>query len=69
MSVHAIVRAISHQTMRIRGNIKKKAINFFVSIKSKKKAIIILIDSISTHNFLDITVAKHIGCIIKQDKP
>ena len=45
MSVHAIAGATSHQTMRIRGNIKKKAI-------------VILIDYGSTHNFLDVTVAK-----------
>ena len=56
MSVHAIAGATPHQTMRIRGNIKKKAI-------------IILIDLGSTHNFLDVTVAKHTGCIIQQDKP
>ena len=56
MSVHAIVGATRHQTLRIRGNIKKKAI-------------IILIDLGSTHNFLDVMVAKRIGCIIQQDKP
>ena len=50
VSIHAIAEATPHQTMRIKGNIKKKAI-------------IILIDSRSTHNFLDVTVAKRTGCI------
>ena len=56
VSVHAIVGATSHQTMQIRGNIKKK-VN------------IILIDFRSTHNFLDVTVVKHTGCVIQQNKP
>lgn len=40
---------------RIRGNIKKKGI-------------IILIDFGSTHNFIDVSVAKHTGCEVQQDK-
>ena len=39
--------------MQIKGNIKN----------------IILIDSRSARNFLDVTVAKCTGCIIQQDKP
>lgn len=42
--------------MRIRGNIKKKAIT-------------ILIDSGSTHNFLDPVVAKRTGCTIQSTSP
>ena len=56
MSVHAIVEATSHQTMRIMGDIKKKTI-------------IILIDLGSTHNFLDVTMDERTGCIIQQDNP
>ena len=56
VSVHAIVGATSHQTMRIRDNIKKKVI-------------IILIDSRSTHNFLDVIVVKRTGCVVQQNKP
>ena len=42
--------------MRIKGNIKKKRI-------------IILIDSGSTYNFLDVLVAKRTVCEVQQDKP
>ena len=56
MLVHAIAEATSHQTMRTMGNIKKNTI-------------IILIDIGTTHNFLDVTMAKHTGCITQQDKP
>ncbi|KAH9699108.1 hypothetical protein KPL71_024219 [Citrus sinensis] len=56
VSLHAMSGAVSHQTMRIKGNIKKKGI-------------IILIDSGSTHNFLDVSVAKWTGCEVQQDKP
>ncbi|XP_052292019.1 uncharacterized protein LOC127900817 [Citrus sinensis] len=56
VSLHAMSGAVSHQTMRIKGNIKKKGI-------------IILIDSSSTHNFLDVSVAKRTGCEVQQDKP
>ena len=54
--VHAISGATPHQTMQIRGNIKKNDI-------------IILIDSKNTHNFIDVTMAKRTGFIIHQDKP
>ncbi|KAH9733790.1 hypothetical protein KPL71_017135 [Citrus sinensis] len=46
----------THQTMRIGGSIKKKAIT-------------ILIDSGSTHNFLDPTVAKRAGYKIQRVSP
>lgn len=54
--VHALFGSVSHQTMRIRGNIKKKAIT-------------ILLDSGSTHNFLDPVVAKRTGCTIQSTSP
>ena len=56
MLVHAILGATSHQTMLIRGNIKKKVI-------------IILIDSRCTHNFLDVIVVKSMACVVQQNKP
>lgn len=56
VSVHALSGSVSHQTMRIRGNIKNKAIT-------------ILIDSGSTHNFLDPVVAKRTGCTIQSTSP
>ena len=55
VSIHVIAKATSHQTMRIRSN-------------NKKKDILIMIDLGSTHNFLDVTMAKRSGYIIQQDK-
>ena len=56
VSLNAISGSTSHQTMRIRGNIKRKALT-------------ILIDSGSTHNFLDPIVAKRTGCLIQTTNP
>ncbi|XP_029130601.1 uncharacterized protein LOC114916981 [Cajanus cajan] len=49
--VHAITGIANFQTMRVTGYHKKKPLH-------------VLIDSGSTHNFLDIEVAKRLGCRI-----
>lgn len=54
--VHALTGNIIHHTIRIRG-------------MTKKKAITNLIDSGSTHNFLDSKVAKQVGCLILHTSP
>nr|KYP65271.1 hypothetical protein KK1_011503 [Cajanus cajan] len=51
ISVHALTRIANFQTMRVTGYHKKKHLH-------------VLIDSGSTHNFLDIEVAKRLGCRI-----
>ena len=56
VSINAIFGLASHQTMRIHGNIKKKVV-------------IILIDLRSTHNFLDLVVAKRTRCLIQITNP
>lgn len=54
ISSYALARATtSHQTMNVQGN-------------KKKKGIIILIDSGSTHNFLDLLVATRTGHLIHE---
>lgn len=56
VSLLAVSRSSTNQTMRICDSIKKKAIT-------------ILIDSRSTHNFLDPTVAKRTSCTIQCVSP
>ncbi|XP_077246164.1 uncharacterized protein LOC143886068 [Tasmannia lanceolata] len=56
ISVHALSGSTSHQTMRIRGYIKRQPI-------------IILIDSGSTHNFLDPGMAKRPTCEVQKSQP
>ena len=56
VSINAIFGSSSHQTIRIRGNIKKKVVT-------------IQIDSGSTHNFLDPVVAERIRCSIQTTNP
>ncbi|KAF8413570.1 hypothetical protein HHK36_001561 [Tetracentron sinense] len=56
ISVHALAGSVSYQTMRVRGKIKQRVVT-------------ILIDSGSTHNFLDPSVAKQTGCSIQQTNP
>lgn len=56
VSVHSIIGSSAHHTMRIKGYIKKTRI-------------IILINSGSTHNFLDPKLAKQSGCDIHETLP
>ena len=56
VSINAIFGSSFHQTIRIRGNIKKKVVT-------------IQIDSGSTHNFLDPVVAEIIRCSIQTTNP
>jgi hypothetical protein len=51
ISCHALVRISTPQTLNIEGNIKKKKV-------------IILIDSGSTHNFIHYKLAKSLNCFI-----
>ncbi|VFQ74021.1 unnamed protein product [Cuscuta campestris] len=53
ISVQALTGGQSYQTMRVVGMVNKKAIH-------------ILIDSDSTHNFLDLDTAKNLGCSIEE---
>ncbi|GKC98876.1 retrotransposon-related protein [Tanacetum coccineum] len=56
ISLNAISGVNTFQTMRVKGHINNQPIN-------------ILIDCGSTHNFLDITTAKQIGCPVKESYP
>ncbi|KAA8524512.1 hypothetical protein F0562_010935 [Nyssa sinensis] len=56
ISVHALSGSLSYKTMRIKG-------------KVKKNMVIILIDSGSTHNFLDPVMAKRTGASIQFTNP
>lgn len=56
ISVHALTGALSYRTMRIKGKVKKCTFT-------------ILIDSGSTHNFLDPVLAKRTGQNIKHINP
>ena len=56
VSLLVVSGSSTHQTIRICGSIKKKPIT-------------ILIDSGSTHNFLDPKVAKRTGCKIQRVSP
>ncbi|GJU48942.1 putative mitochondrial protein [Tanacetum coccineum] len=56
ISLNAISGVKTFQTMRVKGQINNKPVN-------------ILIDCESTHNFLDVSTAKQIGCSIKESYP
>lgn len=56
ISSHALVGSNSYQAMRVKGYISRKPM-------------IILIDSGSTHNFLNPVVAKRTGCLVEQTNP
>ncbi|GJT98869.1 transposon ty3-I gag-pol polyprotein [Tanacetum coccineum] len=56
ISLNAISRVNTFQTMRVKGQINNKPVN-------------ILIDCGSTHNFLDLTTTKQIGCPVKESYP
>ncbi|GKE47029.1 gypsy/ty3 retroelement polyprotein, partial [Tanacetum coccineum] len=56
ISLNAILGANTFQTMRVKGQINNKPVN-------------ILIDCGSTHNFLDVSTAKQMGCSIKESYP
>ncbi|XP_074377058.1 uncharacterized protein LOC141718578 [Apium graveolens] len=56
ISVNALAGSQSFQTMRVQGAVNGKIIN-------------ILIDSGSTHNFLDLSLAKKLGCNLKEINP
>ena len=52
ISVNALTGVAKFRTMRVTGQVRKKPLH-------------ILIDSGSTHNFLDVNVAKKLGCKIE----
>ncbi|KAA8522988.1 hypothetical protein F0562_009411 [Nyssa sinensis] len=56
ISVHALSGSLSYKTMRIKGKVKKNVVT-------------ILIDSGSTHNFLDPAMAKRAGASIQFTNP
>ncbi|GJX35776.1 hypothetical protein Tco_0247333 [Tanacetum coccineum] len=56
ISLNALTRIHNFQTMRVKGVIGKQAIN-------------ILVDCRSTHNFVDLLMAKRIGCRMKSMYP
>ena len=56
ISLNALSGSSNHQTLKLKGY-------------SKKKPITILIDSGSTHNFLDLGTAKQTGCEILTTNP
>ena len=47
---------VPHQTMRVKG-------------VNKKRSIHVLIDSGSTHNFIDQSIAKRLGCVLRKIPP
>ena len=53
ISVNALTRITKFQTMRVTDQVRKKPLH-------------ILIDSDSTHNFIDVNVAKKLGCKIQE---
>ncbi|GKA16476.1 retrotransposable element Tf2, partial [Tanacetum coccineum] len=56
ISLNALVGITTYHTMRVKGRVGKISIH-------------ILIDSRSTHNFVDVNCAKRIGCRIKKTYP
>ena len=54
--INAIFSSPSHQTMRIYDNIKKKVVTVLINLES-------------THNFLDLVVAKRTICSIQTTNP
>jgi len=53
ISIHTIDRINTYQTIRVTGKVKKR------------RPLHILIDSGSTHNFLDLTTAKRLNCNVR----
>ncbi|GJU37686.1 reverse transcriptase [Tanacetum coccineum] len=56
ISLNALSKILTHNTMRLKGRVLKQILH-------------ILMDSRSTHNFLDIYVAKRLGCRIRNTCP
>ncbi|XP_071714137.1 uncharacterized protein [Rutidosis leptorrhynchoides] len=56
ISLNALTGTATYQTMRVMGQLNGHMVH-------------ILIDSKSTHNFLDISTAKRVGCQLKQTTP
>ncbi|XP_071737634.1 uncharacterized protein [Rutidosis leptorrhynchoides] len=56
VSLNALTGNNAYQTMRVFGHANKQSVH-------------ILIDSGSTHNFLDLTTAKKLGCLLKNTNP
>nr|GEX59048.1 hypothetical protein [Tanacetum cinerariifolium] len=56
MSIHALTRLPSYSTMRIQGTIGNRQLH-------------ILVDSGSTHNFIDVKLANKLQCVIKDIPP
>ena len=57
ISLNAFTGVSSYQTMRV------------IGIVANKYKLHILVDLCSTHNFLDINMAKRMGCNIRQTRP
>lgn len=55
LSIHALIGSAHFQTMRVVGQVGKKPLH-------------ILIDSSSTHNFLDREIGRKLGCALYQNK-
>lgn len=49
MYVHGLDDTLYYRTMRVRGRVKGKMVH-------------VLVDSGSTHNFMDLDIAKKLGC-------
>lgn len=56
ISIHALMGSENHQTLRFKGRVKRNNILF-------------LVDTGSTHNFLDPITAKKLGCVTQNAKP
>jgi len=56
ISMHALASISTYQTMRITGKVKNNPLH-------------ILIDSGSTHNFLDIAIARKLSCDVRNTVP
>ena len=52
LSLHALDGSYNYQTMRLMGSMGKKVLY-------------ILIDSESTHNFIDVRMARKLGCVME----
>lgn len=56
MSVHALDGTIDYRSMRVKGGIKRKMVH-------------VLIDSGSTHNFMDLETSKKLSCKLERIPP
>ena len=52
LSIHALESTYNYQTMRVKGSVGRKSL-------------CILIDSGSTHNFIDMRVTTKLGCVLE----